>query len=299
MMKFNEALKAKREEAGLSIADISERTRLTERYIRALEDRDIHAFADDLSYLRYFVRSYCDAVQVDYNEIKDDVLQAVREYEEERDLALTQTHLNMEKHIQGAESLTKVNKTADGGKGKGPKLAKGKRYNRLDASFLSFVAVVLVVLIVVAFAFVICLRPASKPDTSEPSVSDQPPQQEPAAEEPVVREEMRVEKTGTASYTVHNVYADDVLKFKLTPGGSSILDMRVDGVSTKPEKQVYSAVDPYEYELKVEKSCEVQIDYGYMFNNKIEINDQELEIDASLLATQGSAQFTIKIEMVE
>ena len=67
MAKFNEALKAKREELGLSVADISERTRLTERYIHALEERDIQAFADDLSYLRYFVRSYCDVVGLPYD----------------------------------------------------------------------------------------------------------------------------------------------------------------------------------------------------------------------------------------
>ena len=73
MAKFNEILKTKREELGLSIADISERTRLTERYIVALEKRDIPSFEEDLSYLRYFVRAYCDAVGVPYDMVREDV----------------------------------------------------------------------------------------------------------------------------------------------------------------------------------------------------------------------------------
>ena len=83
MAKFNEILKTKREELGLSIADISERTRLTERYIVALEKRDIPSFEEDLSYLRYFVRAYCDAVGVPYDMVREDVQEAIQAFAEE------------------------------------------------------------------------------------------------------------------------------------------------------------------------------------------------------------------------
>ena len=89
MAKFNEILKAKREELHLSIADVSERTRLTERYIIALEERDIHAFEDDLSYLRYFVRAYCDAVGVPFEEVRQDIQEALDEYGQEKEMAMT------------------------------------------------------------------------------------------------------------------------------------------------------------------------------------------------------------------
>ena len=305
MAKFNEALKAKREELGLSIADISERTRLTERYIHALEERDIQAFADDLSYLRYFVRSYCDVVGLPYEEVKEDVQEAVAQFMEEKDQELTQTHTDIERHIVDAESLSEVDKT----KKKGRK-ARKRRYNRMDASFLSFVAIVLVVLIVIIFALVVFLRSADAPQ-SEPSVQDTPPVQDEqdvgnedgndTAQQPQEEQkaEMEIEKTGDTTYTVRNVYEGDTLRFTLQPGGSSTVDLRVDGASVNPSQQVYSYTDPFEYELTVEQSCEVSVIYGFMYNNTIQINGQALEIDSSLAASQGSATFTITIEMVE
>ena len=111
MAKFNEILKAKREELHLSIADVSERTRLTERYIIALEERDIHAFEDDLSYLRYFVRAYCDAVGVPFEEVRQDIQEALDEYGQEKEMAMTQTHTDMEQHIQQADALSHVDQT--------------------------------------------------------------------------------------------------------------------------------------------------------------------------------------------
>ena len=308
MAKFNEALKAKREELGLSVADISERTRLTERYIHALEERDIQAFADDLSYLRYFVRSYCDVVGLPYDEVKEDVKQAVAQYMEEKDQELTQSHTDIERHIVDAESLSEVDKTK---KSKKAKKTRKRRYNRMDASFLSFVAIVLVVLIVVVFALVVFLR-GSDDAADEPSVPDTPPvqdqqdvgnsdEEDQSTQQPQKEEkaEMEIEKTGDTSYTVRNVYAGDTLRFTLQPGGSSTVDLRVDGASVNPAQQVYSFTDPFEYELNVEKSCEVSVIYGFMYNNTIQINGKALEIDSALAASQGPATFTITIEMVE
>ena len=63
---------------------------------------------------------------------------------------------------------------------------------------------------------------------------------------------------------------------------------------------MYSASEPFTYELTVEKSCEVEISYSFMSYNTIEINGEQLEIDASIPnTTGGSATFTIQIEMVE
>lgn len=306
MAKFNEILKSKREELGLSIADISERTRLTERYIIALEKRDIPSFEEDLSYLRYFVRAYCDAVGVPYEQVKEDVQEAVTAFAKEKEIALTQTHTDMEQHIQQAEALSKVDKNTEGSRRPASR-GKRRRYDRMDASFLSFVAIVLVVLIIVVFALVVFLRSAANAPQESPDLQSTPPIQDDQTvgneQEPVLpdeRQEMTIEKSATTTYTVNNVYAGDVLTFTLTPGGSSALDLRVDGESVHPSKQVYSSSDPFTYELTVEKSCVVEIDYGFMSYNTIAINGEQLAIDASIPNTNGgSATFTIQIEMVE
>lgn len=305
MAKFNEILKAKREELGLSIADISERTRLTERYINALEKRDIQAFEEDLSYLRYFVRAYCDAVGIAYDTVKEDVQEAVSTFAKDKELALTQTHTDMEQHIQQAEALTKVDKSNTGAR-LAKRDRKSRRYTRMDASFLSFVAIVLVVLIIIVFALIVFLRSGSAPAPNEGDLQTTPPIQDnqdvgnddPADSGEQQRQKMEIEKTGTTTYTVRNVYPEDVLTFTLRPGGSSTLDLRVDGVSVQPPKQIYAGDDPFTYELTVEKSCEIEVYYGFMYHNEIQINDETLEIDSSI-PERSSATFTIQIEMVE
>ena len=70
MEKLSNRLKAKRLETGLTIEEVSEKTRLTTKHIKALEEGDMEFFKDDLSYLRFFLRSYCDAVGFDFEEAK-------------------------------------------------------------------------------------------------------------------------------------------------------------------------------------------------------------------------------------
>ena len=67
MEDFSKLLKEKREQAGLSIDDVCEKTRLTQKHIKALEDGNMEFFRDDLSYMRFFVKSYCEAVGMDYD----------------------------------------------------------------------------------------------------------------------------------------------------------------------------------------------------------------------------------------
>ncbi len=301
MAKFNEILKEKREQLGLSTMDISERTRLTERYIIALENRDIQSFEEDLSYLRYFVRSYCDVVGVPYEEVRNDVQEAVESFTKEKEIALTKTHTDIENHIQQAESLTKVDKNRTMKQRMAPNRKKWK-YNRLDASFLSFIAIVIVILVIVVFAFVVFLQSNDHAPSNDEVLDTTPPIQESqdlGNNEPVVeeRKEMEITKTDTTTYDVTNVYEGDTLTFTMTPGGSSAILLTVDGKEVA-EKKIYSYSEPFVYELNVEKSCEVKIYDGFMYNNTIKINDQNLEIDSSI-AQQTSATYTIQIEMVE
>lgn len=77
MEKIANTLRERREELGLSIEDINEKTKLPIQHIIALENGDISYFKEDLSYLQFFVRSYCNALDLDYAEIKGDVFDSV------------------------------------------------------------------------------------------------------------------------------------------------------------------------------------------------------------------------------
>ena len=70
MENIGKMLKEKRLELGLSIDDISEKTRLTPKDVKALEEGDMSFFHEDLSYLRFFVKIYCEAVNIDFERCK-------------------------------------------------------------------------------------------------------------------------------------------------------------------------------------------------------------------------------------
>ena len=56
-MRYYEILKKRRTDLKLSIQDVSAQTRLAPEYIKAIEDNDLDVFSDDLSFVRYFIRS--------------------------------------------------------------------------------------------------------------------------------------------------------------------------------------------------------------------------------------------------
>ena len=152
MEKIGNMLKEKRIELGMSVEDISEKTRLTTKHIKALEEGDISFFHEDLSYLRFFVKSYCDAVGIDFEDMKDELRESIDDYTMTSVQSAQLSHEEIEHNIAKSEKLTKV-QTAD------VKMPRQKRRRaKPDVSLISLVAIIGVVVIVLMFAFVISCR---------------------------------------------------------------------------------------------------------------------------------------------
>ena len=80
MDKIGSLLKQKRLEKGLTIEAVSEKTRLTIKHLKAIEEGDISYFRDDLSYLRFFLKAYCNALDLDFDEIKVELQDSIEDY---------------------------------------------------------------------------------------------------------------------------------------------------------------------------------------------------------------------------
>ena len=72
MKNVGQKLKARREELGYTLEEMSTRTKIQPHYLKAIENGDLEFFKDDLSYLRYFLRFYCQALQIDFEEIRNE-----------------------------------------------------------------------------------------------------------------------------------------------------------------------------------------------------------------------------------
>ena len=94
-MRYYEILKKRRIDLKLSIQDVSAQTRLAPEYIKAIEDNDLDVFSDDLSFVRYFIRSYCEALGVNWSMLQEEVDGSIKHYAHLRNMALTQAQKRM------------------------------------------------------------------------------------------------------------------------------------------------------------------------------------------------------------
>lgn len=193
MIEIGKKLQKRRVELNLSYQDISTITKLSIPHIKAIEEGNLDYFKNDLTYVRFYVRSYCKALNVPYENFKDDVVDSVDEYTntitlkkqeriEQVEKAIAERHSKpvkanniMRKEI---ETLVKENK--------GPKLAKKDfasihqnankntrfKTKKVDIPMLSLLAVLVIIVGIVLYVGVGSLFDKEDPSTGK---EDNPP----------------------------------------------------------------------------------------------------------------------------
>ncbi|MDO4673440.1 MAG: helix-turn-helix domain-containing protein, partial [Porphyromonadaceae bacterium] len=102
-MTYYQILRQRRIDLNLSIQDVSSQTRLAPEYIQAIELNNLEVFSDDFSFVRYFVRAYCDAIGVNWQAISAQVDANIRAYAHQRNMALTQAQQKMVNTMPSAQ----------------------------------------------------------------------------------------------------------------------------------------------------------------------------------------------------
>lgn len=310
MENIGNKLKEKRIERGLTIEEVSKKTRLTQKHIKALEDGNIEFFHDDLSYLRFFVKSYCEILDVDFEEVKDELRMNVKDYTTSFTNSLHLEHEEIEKHVANANkdklsSINKVNKN----------VRTRKKRRKPDVSLLSLIAIVVVVVMVIILTFVVYLRSntSKKPPIANdnqpianvqenpigianPAEEEKKKKEEEAAKE-AEKKELEVVKNGEKSYTIENVKNGDELLFEVYFAGSnSGFSASVDGkVLGEPKAEVYKYLTTAKGSIKVNKGSKIQIYIGYLLKTEIKVNGKAVKIDDAVV-NSGKAhtlEFTV------
>lgn len=300
MENIGKLLKEKRLERGFTIEQISEKTRLTTKHIKALEEGEISFFKDDLSYLRFFVKSYCEAVGIDFEDIKDELRKNVDDYTMTFTNTMVKQHEEMEKHISETE-LSKV-ATAGSSKPKFDKIKRKAKGRKPDFSLVSLVAVVAIVAIVLMLAFVIYLNSDKKPGsdpvtppiagTQEGNGENKYPtsDEEDKEQEEAPKQELSITKNDVTHYTITGYKEGDELTVATQfVGSNSAYSVTVDGVVLQdPKAQVYNAPNTATAKITAKKGSKVQLYFGYLINANIKINDKTVKVDDSIANAGGS-----------
>lgn len=304
MEEIGRLLKEKRLELGMTIEEVSDQTRLTQKHIKAMEEGDINFFHDDLSYLRFFVKSYCDVLGLDFDDFKDDLHKSIDAYKNSFTKTTQLTHEEIEKNVAKSERLSEVQKSKKKQKTK-------RRLHKPDMSLVSLIAVVAVVAIVIMFAFVVFLKsdvgkeevvktpqPVA-PEQTESGENKYPSSEEKEQEEEKEEEtkEISISKTDATHYTIENMKDGDELTFEVTFAGSSAgFSASVDGeVLDEPKAQVYEYNSTAKGNVKVKKGMKLELYVGYMYDTQLKINGKNVKLDDSIVKSSGAItlEFTI------
>ena len=308
MEDFSKLLKEKRKQAGLSIDDVCEKTRLTQKHIKALEDGNMEFFRDDLSYMRFFVKSYCEAVGMNYEDIKDLLRDSIDDYTQTISISALKDHEEMEKNIAHSEKLTKVRNTQEHAHVRTSfKQNKDKKiHKRIDFSLLSFVGAAAVVVLVVG----ISLWTLGQSDDKDSEVKKEQPiadkqetnekKDSPTEEkEDKKTQDIEITKVGLSQYTVENVKAGDELDIEIYFGNaSSAFSMSVNGeVLSDPAAKVYQWKETIKTKITAKENMKMTLYFGWFNQIQVKINGKIVNIDESIMNSDSACN--LEFTMVE
>lgn len=295
MKEIGELLKQKRLEKGYTIDEVSAKTRLSIPHIKAIEAGNVDYFKNDLPYLRYFLRSYCELVDVDFDSIKDQLQDVVEDYTQTFSMKSMEEHKKIEEHVRTHNAEQK----------KSQKSKKRKSRQHIDFSLISFLTIVIIVIASVVFvAGFFILRNMNEPAQPNPPVvtptpSDQVPDPTPTPEpdpEPVTEEKSVIAAKDATTYVISG-YGDVeelILDVEFVP--RAWFQATKDGkVLSDPAAKIYESGEKVQVKLDpaVDKVLDLRI--GYFAGMKFKVNDVDVVLDDSIANTPGSLTISFEI----
>lgn len=289
MKEIGEFLKQKRLEKGITIEELVNKTRMPITRIKAIEEGDITLFKDDITYLQFFIQSYCRALDIDYSEIKEKLNESISGYTLSFQTDQIRAQEETEKNIR-----EKSSQRIHDYKVKYP-TEKVKR--KIDFSLISFVAVISIIVVCLFAAGTSLLKGLTDQPNDNPIVqnptndSNKPDLNKP--DEPVVVKEIEVNKTDDVSrFEIVNAEEKFVLKVEFV--ANSWFELKLDGVQqATPKPDVYDSGTNLEIEIDPTKCNEISMRFGYFAGNKLFVSDKEVEFDASIATKPGVQTITL------
>lgn len=296
MKEIGEFLKQKRLEKGITIEDLVNKTRMPITRIKAIEEGDISAFKDDITYLQFFIQSYCRALDIDYSNIQNQLNESISGYTVTFHTDQIRAQEETEKSIR-EKSTQRIHDYK-------VKYPTNKVKRKIDFSLISFVSVISIILVCLLVAGTAFFKGLSNNPTDNPIVEqpqDKPqdnPQDKPILDkpdEPIVVKEIEVNKTDDASrFVITNAEEKFVLKVEFV--ANSWFQLKLDGVTQNtPKAIVYDSGSILEIEIDPAKHSEISLKFGYFAKNKLFVADKEVEFDASIATKPGVQIITLVV----
>lgn len=293
-------LKARREELGFSLSQLSEKTKVPLHKLQAIEDDNIAYFKDEITYLKFYVRYYFNALHLNFEDYKDLFNTSIEMYTETAKLIKTQEMRELHERVaSGAnKQFQKTTKTIK----KRPRQAL-----RSDLAFISMIVIGLLIVLALLFVFfqsVLPILTQTKGDQQvivipNPIEREKDPIEEPddEPEEPVVFSVVKtskLDKNGQLTiYEVSGFTEGDAVTIEVEIRASkSWVSSKVDGVSTvNPPRRDYLRGEIYTLIVTAQTGRGIEVYVGNLNRQILRINGTVISMDQDLLAERESSSF--------
>ncbi|HHX52865.1 MAG TPA: hypothetical protein GX703_05060 [Erysipelothrix sp.] len=295
MKSIGEKLKQRRIELGYSIEDLHEKTKLSEVHIKAIEDGDLDYFRHDISYLKFFLQYYCQAVYLDYEDFEEEFKKTLDVYHETQLLKKKESHQasneNIQRRIQNNQK--KYHK------------AKGQtniQFSKLDHQTLIVIGIVLVILAVLVFGFFKLILPnlSSEPvdnnqppaQVQEPDINDEPtPDPDIVVERPKVEEGLTITEESYDKYRIFGIEKNEMV-FRIDFTNDTWVETYInDKAVNDPLTGTYVADEFIEIPI-TETTDKITILFGNLDGSSISVNGEPVELNQqAILGTSVTLNF--------
>ncbi|MDD2591201.1 MAG: helix-turn-helix domain-containing protein [Erysipelotrichaceae bacterium] len=274
MKDVGEKLRLAREGLGVSLDEMSYRTRIAVDRLQAIENGDIAFFSNDISYLRYYIRFYCNTLNIDFEDIRTELDHHIDEFHETKRLKKLESIEQMDKSIKRKAELHDI---------------KTKLNKKFDLPILSLFVVVIILAITLISVFIIYIFPnwfKEEPEFVHPDPIVEPVDEEKNDEEDeVMVEETDIKITNLDDRTFQLTgYADnETVAIKIIFGRDTWVKISYDGVvSDNPASKIYKDGSFIEILYAAKNDGEVLINLGGMNGNQIYVNDELVDLNDSI-----------------
>ena len=284
MLEIGNSLKERREELGFSLKQMSDKTRVPVNKLQAIENGDLKFFENDFTYLKFYIRYYCNALHLDFEIYRDQL-----------DLALDEFS-NTTKMLK----ISEVNEIQDRVRERTNKPLNRKKF---DISFISFVSSIVLLVITLLLVFVFLILPNLNKDeealinnnnTDIPSPIENIDDVDTEVEEtPKV---LSVSQVDSVNYEITGFNDLQELAMLINFKSNAYVRIRVDGdTAVNLPSKLYNVGSTLDFKFNATNDTILEVYIGWMNGNTISINDIVIPIDSEIASRNGSVTFTFRL----
>ncbi|HET6785588.1 MAG TPA: helix-turn-helix domain-containing protein [Erysipelotrichaceae bacterium] len=285
MLEIGKSLKDRREELGFSLKQMSEKTKVPVNKLQAIEDGNLSYFENDFTYLKFYIRYYCNALHLDFEIYRDLLDKALDEFS------------NTSKMIK----LSEINEIQDRVKDR-TMINKSSNRRKIDISFITFVSSITLLIITLILVFIFLILPnlnkKEEPLVVNPNIPT-PIENTDEEETEVVEvpQVLTVSQIDDVNYEITGFNTNQELTMLINFKSNAYVRIRVDGDSpvNLPNK-LYNVGTTLDFKFNALSNSVLEVYIGWMNGNTITINDIVVPINDDIASRNGSV--TLKFKLV-